>query len=257
MAANRHRRCEGRWIFSIVTGLLLALIPLMAAWPQGKAVSTGHTRQRGLEKRPQVVVQRGRLFVDLRQADLGEVLAAIGQQAGIRMVLGPSAGQRISAQFAGVELEAGLRRLLRLASLNYTILYAPESVGRCASTWSLTSCWQYLILQAPPSAGGGAIQEVRVFGEEKEGTPPQRIAGAEDVEERVDHPDNPFFKAWQQVEATRLLSPGSEQREAARRLRALHRPGKARGEDIPTPTNPGDDPGQQGEERGGATASSR
>src|SRR5918911_3859303 len=164
MAANRPRRCEGRWIFGVVTGLLLVLIPLVGAWPEGKALNAGYARQRALEQRSFVTVRHGQLSVDLREAELREVFAEIGRQAGIRMALGPSAGERISAQFSGVELEAGIRRLLRLASLNYVILYSPESAGRCASTGSLTSCLKDMIRNAPDSARRSVIQEVRVFG---------------------------------------------------------------------------------------------
>jgi hypothetical protein len=106
---------------------------------------------------------------------------------------------------------------------------------------------------------------VRVFGEKQEGTPPQLTVAEGNVEEHGDHTDGPFLKAWQQVQAAGLLPPGSEQREAApgdeteaaRRLRAIFRPAKERGEGIPTPESPGDDPGQQSEERGGAPGSSR
>jgi hypothetical protein len=267
MAVKRHRRREARWIFGVVTGLLLALTPLMGVWPEGKALNTGHTRQRALEKRPYVVVRQGQLSVNVREADLGEVLAEIGRQAGIRMVLGPSPGERISAQFSGVELETGLRRLLRLASLNYIILYAPESAGRCASTGSLTSCLKDMIRNAPDSARRSVIQEVRVFGEKKEETPPppQPIVAEGEVEESGSNPGNPFHKLFEQARATGLLSPEWEQRQAARRdqheatrhLPAVFRPAKEHSEALPTSTNPGDDPAQQREERGGATESSR
>ena len=273
MAANRPRRCEGRWIFGVVTGLLLVLIPLVGAWPEGKALNAGYARQRALEQRSFVTVRHGQLSVDLREAELREVFAEIGRQAGIRMALGPSAGERISAQFTGVELETGIRRLLRLASWNYVIVYAPGSPGRCASTWSLTSCLTYLALQAQEAAAGGAIQEVRVFGEKGEGGPPRPAVAKGDGEESASDTDNPPRRLSQQVQATGQLSPESPPREAtqqdenaaasrlrakaARRLQAISRPAQERGEGLSTPTNPGDDPGQQSEEPGGAAEPSR
>jgi hypothetical protein len=50
-------------------------------------------------------------------------LMQIGRQAGIRISSGPSSGKRVSAHFSSVDLEEGLRRLLRVVSEPY-ILYA-------------------------------------------------------------------------------------------------------------------------------------
>ena len=70
------------------------------------------------------------------------MLAQIGAQAGVRIVLAPPAARQVSAQFSGVELDAGLRHLLRLAALSYVMLYGPGPTG------------------AP------VVQEVRVYGGE-------------------------------------------------------------------------------------------
>jgi hypothetical protein len=43
----------------------------------------------------------------VQEADLGEVLAQVGRQAGIRISSGPSAGKRVSARFASVENGVG------------------------------------------------------------------------------------------------------------------------------------------------------
>jgi hypothetical protein len=94
-----------------------------------------------------VLVHDGRLSVDVQETGLGAVLAQIGRQAGIRMSAGPSAGKRVSARFADVELEAGLRRLLRLASLSHILLYTNGPGGTVT------------------------ISEVRVLGEGKDTTP--------------------------------------------------------------------------------------
>jgi hypothetical protein len=122
-----------------VAGLLCLLIPCTGAWSQGKGLQAQDTRQRSAAKGLHVVVQEGRLSVDVQEADLGEVLAQVGRQAGIRISSGPSAGKRVSARFAGVELEEGLRRILRLASLG--------------------------------PAGKVAVSEVRVLGEGKDTSP--------------------------------------------------------------------------------------
>lgn len=133
MEANRqHRRIRYR-LCSIMAGLLV-LLPGTGAWSSGKGLQAEDTRPRRATPGHAVVVQEGRLSVDVQAADLGEVLAQIGQQAGIRISAGPSAGKRVSARFADVELEEGLRRLLRLASLSHLFLYAQGPAGTVAIT---------------------------------------------------------------------------------------------------------------------------
>jgi hypothetical protein len=133
MVSNRqHRRTGYRTIGTVAAFLLL--IPCTGAWSQGTGRHAEATRPRGAAKGQVVVVQDGRLTVDMQGADLGEVLAQIGQQAGIRISAGPSAGKRISTRFADVELEEGLRRLLRLASLSHLFLYGPGPAGTVAMT---------------------------------------------------------------------------------------------------------------------------
>lgn len=133
MEANRqHRRIRYR-LCSIMAGLLV-LLPGTGVWSSGKGLQAEDTRPRRATPGHAVVVQEGRLSVDVQAADLGEVLAQIGQQAGIRISAGPSAGKRVSARFADVELEEGLRRLLRLASLSHLFLYAQGPAGTVAIT---------------------------------------------------------------------------------------------------------------------------
>jgi hypothetical protein len=148
-----------------------------------------------------VVVQEGQLSVDLQEADLGEVLAQIGRQAGIRMSSGPSSGKRISARFAGVELEEGLRRLLRLASLSHSVLYATGPAGTVAMT------------------------EVRVLGEGKDSSPRPATGVEPRVEEHEPTTGAPVRKARRQapevVAPVQEPTPDAEQgkpNEAIRRL---------------------------------------
>ena len=153
MATHRwyhHKGCRG---FGVLAGLFLVLISWTCAWSQGKELQAGSIRQRNPEQRVSVTVRQGQLAADVRGADVGELLAQIGQQAGIRMLVAPSASRQISAQFAGIELDEALRRLFRLASLNHTILYAREPGGTVA------------------------IKEVRVFGEETGGASVPPLAG--------------------------------------------------------------------------------
>jgi hypothetical protein len=132
----------------------LVVIFCTSAWSQGQEPQAGATRQRHLKKRLSVAVQQGQLSVNVQEADMGEVLAQIGEQAGFRVRLAFGAGRRISAQVASVELEEGLRHLLRLAGLNHAILYARDPGGAMVMT------------------------EVRVFGEETGKAPAQRLGSA-------------------------------------------------------------------------------
>jgi hypothetical protein len=70
-----------------------------------------------------VTVNEGYLSVDLQEASVREVLAAIGQQAGLRVRIDAAATRMVSAQFTAMTLDQGLRRLLRVASLSYALLY--------------------------------------------------------------------------------------------------------------------------------------
>jgi hypothetical protein len=143
MARHRRRQLGGCLSFGLLAGLLLTLLPWLEGSPEGKEREPDGTRQEHPAKRLHVTIQHGRLSVDLGDADMGEVLAQIGQKAGILIILGPSSGKRISAQIMDAKLEEGLRRLLQLASLSHAILYAQGSTGMLA------------------------IREVRVFGEDK------------------------------------------------------------------------------------------
>jgi type II secretory pathway component GspD/PulD (secretin) len=106
------------------------MVALLAGWlaQEGQGAPPamqGDAPQRGAK----VSVARGRLSVDLRRADLHEVLAQIAQQAAIPIVVDVAGRRTISAQFADLELDIGLRRLLQLASLNHTILYTQNPAG--------------------------------------------------------------------------------------------------------------------------------
>jgi type II secretory pathway component GspD/PulD (secretin) len=88
-----------------------------------------------------VAVSEGQLSVDLREAPVREVLTAIGQQAGLRIHIDASVHRTVNAQFTAMDLEQGLRRVLRAATLSYALRYA----------------------QSP--AAMVVLQEVHVFGE--------------------------------------------------------------------------------------------
>ena len=95
--------------------------------------------------RMHVAVHEGESSVDVRAAQTREVLAVIGQQAGLREYFDEAANGIVDAQFSGIALDHGLRRLPRAASLSYILLYTQgtaEAVnlrkvcvfGRCAAS---------------------------------------------------------------------------------------------------------------------------
>ena len=123
-STDRRRTC------SALVGLLIALTTWTSAWSLNSPGAGMH-----------VAVHEGELSVDLRAAQIREVLAAIGQQTGLRVYIDAAANGMVDAQFTGMALDQGLRRLLRAASLSYTLLYT----------------------QGPAEVV--ILQEVRVFGE--------------------------------------------------------------------------------------------
>lgn len=202
--SNRYHQYKGYWIFGIVAGLLVLLIPCTGAWSQGKGLQAPDTRQRSAAKGLYVVVQEGRLSVDLQEADLGEVLTQVGRQAGIRISSGPSSGKRVSARFASVELEEGLRRLLRLASLSHIFLYANGPGGTVT------------------------ISEVRVLGEGQDTTPRPATVVEPRVQENEQNAGTPVRKGRRQapevVEPVQESTPDpgqGEPSEVTRRVREV------------------------------------
>jgi hypothetical protein len=154
MRAARRRGYRGRWLW----GIVIWSFALLACWPAARLEGeTQESRRDNPQARARITVERGRLSVDLRQADLQAVLAQIGEQAGITIVMDPKGRRTISTEFTNVELEAGIRRLLRGASLSHTILYTREPAGTVV------------------------IKEVRVFGEGSGSEPLQpAVAKAEE-----------------------------------------------------------------------------
>jgi len=216
MVSNRHHRYKGYWIFGIAVGLLLLLIPGTEAWSQGKGVQTEDTRQKSAAKRLYVAVQEGRLSVDLQEADMKEVLAQIGRQAGIRISSGPSSGKRVSARFSGVELEEGLRRLLRAVSLSHIFMYASRP------------------------AGSVTISEVRVLGEGKEATPPPATLAEPGLHTNEQNTGAPVGKGRRQApEVVQPVQeptpePGQEEpSEVTRRVREVFQLSKGMGNRPP------------------------
>ena len=181
MGANRDHPGTARGRLGVVTALLVGLLAGLAA---GAPAPAG--------RQLRITVHDGQLSVDVHQAEIGAVLAQIGAQAGVRIVLAPPAARQVSAQFSGVELDAGLRHLLRLAALSYLIRYGPGPTG------------------AP------VVQEVRVYGGEARAG---ELAAAAPDPEAPDAPgpalDHPFRQLRERIAALAARAAAEAPREAA------------------------------------------
>jgi hypothetical protein len=207
MGSTRPHRDRAYRIIHIIVALLSLLMPGPAAWTQesGRAAP-------GLDVR----VHDGRLSVNVQAADLGEVLAQIGRQASIKISAGPSAGKRVSARFAGVVLEEGIRRLLRLASLSHLFLYAPGP------------------------GGSVVLAEVRVWGEGKD-TPPHQATITEPGVQEQEQPSSPPARRPRQstpgvvepVQKSSSAPESGEPSEATRRVLDVFKQSKAMGRKPP------------------------
>jgi hypothetical protein len=76
------------------------------------------------DARLRVAVAAGQLSVNLQEAPMREVLTAIGRQAGLHVRMESAAPRTVTAQFTAMDVEAGLRRLLRAAALSYALEYS-------------------------------------------------------------------------------------------------------------------------------------
>jgi hypothetical protein len=130
-----------RWGCRVLLGLLMTLTVWTGTSPEARMREGAHVARGPLEAPMSVTVQEGSLSVNLQDVPVQEVIAMIGQQAGLRVRIDAAATQRVSAQFTAMALDQGLRRLLRGASLSYALLYTQGS------------------------AATASLDEVRVFGE--------------------------------------------------------------------------------------------
>lgn len=200
MSWNRPFGYRARWLW----GVIASLLSLCICWPvhgyAARESRTQRTRQVASEGWARVTVVQGRLSVDLRDADMQAVLTQIAQQAGFTLFTGPLERQTVSVQFADVPLEQGIRRLLRLASLNHVMLSAPHVAGRVA------------LRELRVFAGGDTRSSFVVAARPSEGV----VVQAQQPEEAPQAPQNPFqeliLRLQEQQKAQSPLS-AQEQRE--------------------------------------------
>src|SRR5262245_19693875 len=102
MATNRPPRRQGNRISVGLATLLVILLLGPAAWLWAGESNPGDCPLKRPSSRLHVEVQQGQLSVDLWEVNVEEVLAQIGQKAGIPIMVSPSVGETISVQFMGV-----------------------------------------------------------------------------------------------------------------------------------------------------------
>lgn len=193
-------RSRQRWM--AIVWLCLVTVCWSGRTSAGQTPATEQDQQ----EREQVTVEHGRLSVHLQDADVGKVLAHIGRQANIVLRIAPALKTTISVQFTDVALDQGLRRLLRLASLNYVLVYAQDSTGNTT------------------------LQEVRVLGDEQgDASPPSSVAAVRTPPappEGEGEEGDTLRNALERLREPAPEAPSGEEDDPAQRLRdALERSG--------------------------------
>ena len=159
MTIPQQSRSRKLWGIGLLAGFLLAVVPVLGHGLEGPEPPAG----KGLPApRLDLWVRQGQLAVNLWEAEIGEVLARIGQEADLTILGGPHAGIRVSARFEDLELSLGLRRLLRLAALSHAIRYVEGPTGTAV------------------------MREVRLFGAAPEEPPPAPSLNQQAAQEGTD-----------------------------------------------------------------------
>ena len=131
---------RARFCWGVALGLFLCMSCYAAPGTVGRQSLSQELKQRDEARaRASITVADGRLSVNLRQAELREVLSRIGQEAGFSLMMPSTGEETISTQFTDMTLIEGLRRLLQLASLSYAMVYNAEAdpKGRLKELWVL------------------------------------------------------------------------------------------------------------------------
>lgn len=244
MGAQHYDRGSGGRLLAIGASLLLILIVWLGDWGEGQTPELQGAPLLQRDRQLDIAVHHGRLPVHLWDVDVGEVLARIGQQAGIRILGDLSSERRLSAQFEDLELEAGLRRLLRLASLNHLMLHAPGPVGgvglrevrvlrdpeQIPSTregpLGTSIVAEHHVGQPTKGAGQHFVDALRIAGAFLQATEPGKSEDAQRFLEILDH-----------AHRTTYLPSVGEASELARHIREVLPHDQRHGLDFPSPAS--------------------
>jgi hypothetical protein len=194
--------------------LVLWSLFIMVCWPaRGPQGGMQGTMQDEPQTWTRIAADQGRLSVDLKQADIQAGLANIAEQAGIAITIGSIDQRAISVRFTDMELEAGLRRLLQLASLNYSILYSQRQ------------------------AGTAVIKEVYVFGEGQQGEPQPPVVAESASNENTGK--NNLRVVSPSAQAPEVSAPPIEEQGPSEVTQRLQEFSRQLGQGIPQGTSPG------------------
>jgi HEAT repeats len=115
-----------------------------------------------------VVVESGRLSVDVHDAGLAEVLQAVGRHAGVKVVVRGNLDTRVTQSFTHLPLDQGIQRLARGHSV--VLIYRPSSQivdnGVLIEAWVIVSSGEVAVgsrqtVQAESSASSAPRYEPR------------------------------------------------------------------------------------------------
>jgi hypothetical protein len=108
--------------------VLLLLAGFLA--PDGSAASDRPPHEQGIAPLLGVRVEQGRLFVDVRDAPLADVLRAIGEQTAIVVTIRGGGLDPVTESFADAALDEGIRRLAQGHDVVLVYTTSPGRAGR-------------------------------------------------------------------------------------------------------------------------------
>ncbi|MCE5266109.1 MAG: S8 family serine peptidase [Deltaproteobacteria bacterium] len=115
-----------RLIVAGMTAMLLVMLPFFGDAASAAAGPEGPDSSAGMTAPPMKIdLKEGLISIDVRDAEIGAVLRAVAERAGIGLTVGSGVGGRVSITLAGVSLEEALRRLCESRAILYE--YDPET----------------------------------------------------------------------------------------------------------------------------------
>jgi len=152
----------GRWSSAVAACAVFATV---ATWIGG-AVAFGASLQDAVLE---ISVRGSGITLHAREAPLTEVLAAVGRQTGVKMVLQGDLSARITETFVGVPIDEALRRLARGRSV--VLIYGGASVA--SSDAPLVEVWMTASATDRPAAAVVERHEGNEAGRRQQTSPPR------------------------------------------------------------------------------------
>ncbi len=160
-----------RLIVAGMTAMLLLMLPVFGDAAPRPAGPAGHASTAGIAGTSlKIDLKDGLFFIDVRDAEIGDVLRAAALKAGIGLTIGDGVRGRVTIALAGASLEEALRRLCENRAILYE--YDPETrIARIVGAGAFVGA-----PGSPSRSGPDAILPVLTApapadGTPKEGTP--------------------------------------------------------------------------------------